>query len=70
MIRSCSLQIYQSTKNHVFPTIANFGRNTKWLRCCKLYPKKKDEKTLVERVQKISSHGMNKYLTRKKNMEV
>ena len=36
------------TKNHVFPTLGNFCRNTKWFRCWKLYPKKKDEKTLVK----------------------
>lgn len=43
------------TKNHVFPTLANFCRNTKWFRCWKLYQKKK-----------MRRHGMDKYLTGQK----
>jgi hypothetical protein len=27
-------------KNHVFPTLANFYRNIKWLTCWKLYQKR------------------------------
>ena len=56
------------TKNHVFPTLANFCRNTKWFRCWKLYPKKKDEKTLVKSKEsrRVSWHSMDKYLTGQK----
>jgi len=55
------------TKNHVFPTLANFCRNTKWFRCWKLY-QKKDEKTLVKSKEsrRVSWHGMDKYLTGQK----
>jgi hypothetical protein len=77
MIRSSSQQrasyLTIITKNYVFPTVANFCRNTNWLRCWKLYQKKKDEKTLVKlkESRRVSSHGVNKYLTGpKKNIQV
>ena len=57
------------TKNHVFPTLANFCRNTKWFRCWKLYPKKKDEKTrhgqIFDRAKNMKVQGSSKYVPEK-----